>query len=77
MVTTEYLYSIDPKVLKGLGYEEALHFKVKKAKEVKTQCAKDARLLLENPAGYNDVMLRYEAAGDAVEFNNQLIEELS
>ena len=76
MKATEYLYGIQPNVLIGMNYVNALSFKVSSGKLVLDALRKHAGQCLDNPEEYGPILDRYLAVDKAIRFNNELLREL-
>jgi len=72
MKTTQYLYDIDPVELTRLAYKDALEYKVSNGIKLLKQLATESRK-------YHTQELedRYLSTEKAIQFNKELIDELS
>ena len=74
--STMYLYGIAASDLADMRYEDALHAKIKGARQVMKDASAFARTQLDNQTAYDATKERYIHAEKAVDFNLALLQEM-
>ena len=76
--STMFLYGIVASDLADMRYEDALHAKIKGAREVMKQCSKVAHDAMreKNRVKYDAMLEQYIAAEKAVDYNQNLLGEM-
>ncbi len=80
MRSTQYLYECNPNDFVGLGYKQAIEYKLNKATELLKQLYKDETEFYEGKGSYDDakeLRERIKHVNKAINYNKGLLDELT